>query len=156
MAHGHDHRLALDQRLDVGFELDILDCGPPRRREPLLDVEQLGAQHLEKPHARAQDLEITGDLGDQPAQFLGDLFALQPGQPLQAQIEDRAGLLFRQPVGAVRGDLAPGFTDQRHQRGDIGSRPGAAHETGPRRRRVGRVADQRNHLVEIGDCDRKP
>ena len=86
MAHGHDHRLALDQRLDVGFELDILDCGAPRRCEPLFDIEQLPAQHLEKPHSRAQDLEITGDLGDQPAQFLGDLFALQPGQPLQPQI----------------------------------------------------------------------
>ena len=84
--------------------------------EPLLDRQQFAAQHLDQPGARAQDLEIAGDLGDQAAQFLGDLVALQPGQALQAQIEDGARLLFRQPIGAVGGDLAAGLADQRDER----------------------------------------
>ncbi len=118
-------------------------------------VEQLAAQHLDQPRARAQDFEIAGDLGDQPAQFLGDLVALESGQALQAQIEDRARLLVGQPVGAVGGDLAARLADQRDKRRDIGGRPGAP--TSPARAvgRIGRGADQGDDLVDIGDRDRQ-
>ena len=91
---------------------------------------------------------MAGDLGDQPAQLLGDLVALEPGQALQAQIEDRARLLVGELIGAVRGDRAAGLADQRDQRRDIGRRPGAADEAGARRRRIGRGADQRDDLVD--------
>ena len=99
---------------------------------------------------------MAGDLGDQLVELLGDLVALEPGQALQAQIEDRARLLFGQPIGAVGGDAAARFADQRDQRRDVAGRPGARHQPGARRRRVGRGADQRDDLVDIGDRDGEP
>ena len=59
---------------------------------------------------------MAGDLGDQLVQLVGDLLALEPGQALQAQIEDGARLLVGQPVGAVGGDAAARLVDQRDQR----------------------------------------
>ena len=98
---GDDHVLALDQVLDVLLELVVEDLGAARRRELLLDLEQLLAHQREQLVAVAQQLEIALDqLGDL-AQLLGDLVALQPGQALQAQLEDGAGLRLGQPVGAV-------------------------------------------------------
>src|SRR6516165_7386969 len=156
MAHRHDHRLALNERFDIGFELDILDRGPPRRRKPLLDRQQLGAQYLDQTGARTQNLKVTRDFADQTAHFFGDLVALEPGQALQPQIEDRARLLVRQTVSTVLCNVAAGLADQRHQRRDIGRGPSATDETRPRSRRIGRIADQRNDLVEIGDGDQQP
>jgi hypothetical protein len=56
---------------------------------------------------RAQDLQVLADLGDDGAQLVGDLVALQPGQALQAQFQDRARLLLGQPIGAVDDRDAP-------------------------------------------------
>ena len=106
--------------------------------------------------ARAQDFEIAGDLGDQLLQFVGDLLAFEPGQALQPQIEDRARLLVRELVGAVLGERAAGLADHRDQRADIAGRPAPSDQTGARVRRVGRGADQRDDLVDIGDRDQEP
>src|SRR5262249_13861050 len=89
MADGHDHILALDQRFDIGLEFELLDLGPPRRRELLFDGAQLLANDIEHARTRAEDFEIALDLRDESVEFLGDLVALERGEPLQPQIEDR-------------------------------------------------------------------
>ena len=43
--------------------------------------------------------------------------------------------------------------DQRDERRDLVGRPVARHQLGARRRRIGRVADERDHRVDIGDGD---
>ena len=48
--------------------------------------------------ARAQDVEIVGDLVGELVQFGLDLVAPERGQPLQPQIEDGLGLLGGEPV----------------------------------------------------------
>ena len=121
----------------------------------VLDRQQFAAQHLDQPRARAQDVEIAGDLGDQFPQLVGDLLAFEAGQALQPQIEDRARLLVGKLVGAVRGERAAGLADQLDQRPDIAGRPAPSDETGARVRRVGRGADQRDDLVDIGDRDQE-
>ena len=93
MADRDDHVLALDQRLDIGLELDIHDCGAPRVGELRLDRHDLAAQHLDEAGARAQDVEMAGDLAHQLLHFVRDLLAFETGQPLQPQVEDRACLL---------------------------------------------------------------
>ncbi len=93
MADRDDHVLALDQGLDIGLELDILDRRAARVGELRLDRQQFAAQYLDQARARAQDFEIAGDFGDQFAKLVGDLLAFEAGQALQTQIEDRARLL---------------------------------------------------------------
>ena len=51
--------------------------------------------------ARAQDVEIVGDLVGELVELGLDLVAAQSGEPLQAQIEDGLGLLGRQPRRAL-------------------------------------------------------
>jgi hypothetical protein len=46
MAHGDDHVLALDQVLDLGLELDILDRRAPGIGELRLDRQEFAAQHF--------------------------------------------------------------------------------------------------------------
>jgi hypothetical protein len=151
--HGHDHVLALDQVLDVLLELVVEDLGAARRRELALDLEQLRAHQREQLVAVAEQLEIAldhlGDLG----QLLGDLVALQPGEALQAKIEDGARLHLGQPVGSVLGDGAAGLGDQRDQRRHVGCRPVLGHQPLARHDRIGRAADHGDHLVDIGDGD---
>jgi len=135
MADRDDHVLALDQGLDIGLELDILDRGAPRIGELRLDRQHLGAQHLDEARPRAQDLEMAGDLGHQLLHFVRDLLAFEPGQALQPQIEDRAGLLVRQLIGAVGAERPALFAEQRQHRRDIGGRPALSDEPGARARR---------------------
>ena len=69
------------------------------------------AQHLEQLGVGGEDGEIAGDLLDDLLELAGDLVALEPGQAVQAQIEDRARLLLREPVGAVH-HPAPRLVDR--------------------------------------------
>ena len=52
--------------------------------------------------ARAQDVEIVGDLGGELVELGLDLVAAERGEALQAQVEDGLGLLGGQPRGAGR------------------------------------------------------
>ena len=47
--------------------------------------------------ARAQDVEIAGDLIGELVGLFGDLVAAERGQALQPQIEDGVGLLVGEP-----------------------------------------------------------
>ena len=48
--------------------------------------------------ARAQDVEIVGDLGGELVELACDLVAAERGEALQAQVEDGLGLLVREPA----------------------------------------------------------
>ncbi len=61
-------------------------------------------------------------LGDD-VELVGDLVAAEGRQSLQAEVEDGAGLLVREVVGAVLVDRVPGIVDQPDQRRDVGGRP---------------------------------
>ena len=103
--------------------------------------------------ARAQDVEIVGDLGGELVEFLLDLVAAERGQALQAQIEDGLGLLGRQPRGAFGAHLVARIVDQLDQRRRRRRRPFARHQGLARLVGVLRAADQLDHLVDIGDRD---
>src|SRR6185503_21032994 len=76
MAHRHDHVLALDERLDIGLELDLFDDRAARRHELLADLAQLLAEHFEETGAAAENGEIALDLADDLVELGGDLVAL--------------------------------------------------------------------------------
>src|SRR5580700_11359693 len=155
MADRDDHVLALDQGLDIGFELDVLDRGAARVGELLLDLQQFAAQDVYQADARAKDLQVAPDLGHQLLQLVRDLLALEPGQALQAQIEDRAGLLVGELVGAVIAEPPALLADQREQRADIAGRPAPPDEAGTGSGRIGGGANQRDDLVDAADRDQQ-
>ena len=100
--HRHHHVLALDQVLvfDLAFLLD--DLGLARRCELGLHRAEFVLDDRLHPGARAQDFQIVGDLDRELVELLGNFFAAERGEPLQPQVENRLGLLERQPRGAVR------------------------------------------------------
>ena len=104
--------------------------------------------------ARAQDVEIVGDLGGELVQRLGDLVAAERGQAREAQFEDGARLRLGQAdtcrprASAWRGSAISAISGAM-------SRAGQARAIRASRaaRRVGRGADEADHLVDIGDRD---
>ena len=86
-------------------------------------------------------------------ELVGDLLDAERGQPLQAQLEDGAGLGLGEEVGAVLLHPVRGVVDQRDVGRDVGGRPGAGHQPLARLGRVGGGADGRDHLVDVGDGD---
>ena len=78
---------------------------------------------------------------------------------MQAQIEDRLGLALREPVGARgigRRRVLGRLLGEPQQRRDVAERPVAGAQLGLRGRRIGRGADQRDDLVDVGDREREP
>ena len=155
VADGDDHVLALDKVLDVLLELDLLNPGAAVVGEPLLHIEELRAQDVEKARARPQDVQAIGDLPADLAQLLGNLVALEPRQPVQAQIQNGARLGLGQLVAPVRQPAARlvGHLDQRRHR-PIG-RPRPRHQALARRRRVGGTTDNADHRVQVGHGERQ-
>ena len=155
MRDGHDHVLALDQVLVLDL-VDLLDdLGAARRGEVLLHLGELLLDDRLDARARAQDVEIVGDLGGELVELVLDLVAAERGQALQAQVEDRARLHVGEPVGAVGGELVARIVDQLDQRRDVLRRPVARHQRFARLVGVLRGADRADHLVDIGDRDRE-
>ena len=101
MRDGDDHVLALDQVLVLDFGLLLGDDRAPRRGEFGLQRRQFVLDDGLDAGARAQDFQVIGDFGGEFVEFGLDLVAAERGQALQAQIEDRLGLLDRQPRGAL-------------------------------------------------------
>jgi hypothetical protein len=92
---------------------------------------------------------------DRVGQFLqlgADLVAAEPGEAVEAQVEDRANLDVGQAIGIAL-DLGFDRLDQADIGGDLGNRPVARGKRGTRLDRRGRSADDLHHLVEIGDRD---
>ena len=153
MRHGHDHVLALDQVLVVHVADRLGDFGAARRRELRLQRGQVFLDDGLDARARAQDIEIIGDLGGELVQFGGDFVAAQRGQALQPQVENRLRLFGRQPRIAFRRNAMARIVDQQHHRRHILGRPVARHQLLARFLGVGRGADQLDHFVDIGNGD---
>ena len=155
MRDGDDHVLALDQVLVVHVRPALGELGAARRAELVAQQDQFVLDDLLDPRARAENVEIVGDLDADLVQLVGDLVAAERRQTLQPQLEDGARLLFGEVVRAVLVDAVAWIVDQPDQRLDVGRRPAALHQLLARRLRVRRVADQVDHLVDIGDRDRQ-
>ena len=104
--------------------------------------------------ARAQDVEIVGDLVGELVELGLDLVAAERGEPLQPQIEDRLGLLGGELGGAFGATPVARIVDQR--------RPCAATSCAGQSRAISCLArlvgvlggaDELDHLVDIGDRD---
>ena len=102
---------------------------------------------------RAQDVEVVLDLLGDLVEFLGDLLAAERGQPGEAQFEDGARLRVGEHVGAVLLQPVARIVDQRDQRRHVLGRPAPAHQFLARRIGVLGVADDADHLVDMGDRD---
>ena len=153
MRHRHHHVLALDQVLVLDLALLLDDHGAARRRELVADGLQLVLDDRLDARARAQDVEIVGNLLGELVELVLDLVAAERGEPLQAQIEDRLGLLGGELGGAGRRHPMARIVDQRDQLGRGVGRPLALHQLVARLVGVLRGADQLDHLVDIGDRD---
>ncbi len=153
MGDGDDHVLALDQVLVLHLAFLVDDDGAARRRELLAHGGELGLDDRQDARARAQDIQVVGDLLGELVDLGGDLVAAERGQALQAQVEDGLGLLGRQAGGALGRDAVARIVDQQHQRRHVGCRPVARHQGLARRIGIGRRPDQPDHLVDIGDRD---
>ena len=128
MRDRHDHVLALDQVfvLDLVFLLD--DHGLARGGELILHLGEFGLDDGLHAGARAQDVEIIGDLDRELVEFLGDFVAAQRGQALQAQIENGLRLLHRQPAVPSSLRRCRGSSISVIMRLDVPGRPVALHQ----------------------------
>ena len=153
MRDGDDHVLARDEVLVLHVRAALGDLGAARRAELFLDRRQLVLDDLQHAGTGAEDVEIVADLLADLVQLVADLVAAERRQALQAQVEDGACLLFGKIVGAVLVDAMARIVDEADQRRDVGGRPAALHQLLARRLRVGRMADQLDHLVDIGNRD---
>jgi hypothetical protein len=88
-------------------------------------------------------------------QLARDLLPLEPGQAMKAKLQDRPGLGIGKSVGARLADRLARIVDQLDQGRDVAGWPFARQHRGARSRRVRRLADQRDHVVEIRDGDGK-
>jgi len=154
LAHRHDHVLALDQVLLVGVDLVVGENRAALVRKAVPHALELLPDHGEQLLARAQDFQIAADALRHLLQLLCDLLPFESGQPVQAQVQDRARLRVAQPVAAVL-QRAAGRAEKLQQRGRVRRRPGARQQGGTRFGRIARLPDNADDLVDIGDGDRK-
>ena len=160
----HHHVLRRDQVLDVdlaGVELDL------RAARILLGAaelfhhpRQLVADDGRDARRLGQDVQQVQDAVHHLAVLGDDLLLLQPGQPLQAHLQDLACLHLGQLIGAV--GLKPrvridAFRSQRRHvarraldhLGRNARRPGPRQQPFLGHRRRGRGLDQLDHLVDV-------
>ncbi|MNK90865.1 hypothetical protein D3C87_1109340 [compost metagenome] len=171
---GHDHVGGRDQVFGVELGRVHLDFRTARvlraGREFGLDGLQLFADDGRDALGAGQDIEQVGDGGHDVLVFADDLVLLQPGQALQAHVQDFLGLRVAQAVHAValeaeldaqvvgtEGRAAP-------RRVAIGAREHFAHQrriprlrhqflAGHRRRR--RRLDDRDEIIDVGQRHRQ-
>ena len=153
VAHGDDHVLALDQVFVLDLGIHFEDLGAPRRAELRLDAVELVLDDGDDARARAEDGEIVGDLAAELRQLIADLVTAERGQALEPEVEDGAGLILGEAVGAFRRDLVARVGDKLDQGDHVLCRPVLGHQLLARRGWVRRFPDQRNDLIDIGDGD---
>ena len=90
--HGDHHVLLDDQVLDVDVRGLGHDLRAPLVAVLLADLLELLDDDVEDELLGAQDLAQLRDQGQDFLELGHDLVALEPGQPLQAHVEDRLGL----------------------------------------------------------------
>ena len=82
-----------------------------------------------------KDVEIIGDLGREPFQRLGDLFAAERGQARQPEFENGARLRLGEADRALGPERVTRISDERDQGRHVARRPDALHQRRRARRR---------------------
>ena len=129
VGHGHDHVLLDDQVLRRETLHRLADLGPARVAELLLDLAQLVDHDLADALVAAEQILQIRNLGADFLELVEDPLALHRGQRTQSHFQDGVGLALRELE--------------------------AGHQLLAGRRRVRRVADDRDHLVEVLEGDRE-
>ena len=150
---GDDHVFARDQVLVLDLAVGFDDLRAARRGVGVLHREQFVLDDAEQAFARAQNVEIIGDLDGELVQRFGDFLASERREPLQTQIENGARLRLRKADGAVIAEPVTRIGDQLDERRHVLGRPVARHQRFARRGGVGRRADEMDDLVDIRDRD---
>ena len=127
---GDHHLLVHDQVLEPQVLRLALDLGAAGVGVGVPDLAELLPDHAQELRLLTENLFEPGDLLSHLLQFLQDLLALQPGQPLQPHVEDRLRLDLRQAE--------------------------LRHEAFPRLLRVLRGPDQLDDGIEVVEGDRQP
>ena len=99
--NGDDHLLALDEILFLDLDFRPGDLGTTRRVELVLDRCELVSDDRADARAAAKDFKIIGDFLAELVELGLDLVAPERSQPLQSQVENGLGLLFRKPDRAA-------------------------------------------------------
>ncbi len=153
MGNGHDHFLTLDKVFDIRFKLGLDQFGPARCAELLPDFGHFIDHDLEHTGTVCQNVEIVTNLVGDLTEVFSDLVPLETGQAMQAQIKDRLGLSFAEPVGLIsRLIKVRGITfDQLDQRCHVCGWPFAREHFRSCFLWIGSTTDQLDHLIEIGN-----
>ena len=143
------------------------DLRAARVAELALQREQLVGNDVGDPRRRGQHVQQIGDLLHHFAIFVDDLVLLEPGQALQAHLQDLLGLFVRQPIQPIVHQPEARVHRLRAIGVHIAARarqhlahdrriPRAAHQSGLCHRRRRRRLDQRDELVDVGQRHREP
>ena len=176
VAQGHHHVGRGDQVFGAEVEGAVFNQAAARAElglpELLPDMAELVDDDGRDALRLGQNVEQVFDLGHHLLVFGNDLVLLQAGQALQPHLEDflRLGIResvqpvaahaegFRQAVGpvVVGVDHATVGACPRKHRAYQRAVPGPVHQLGLGDRRRGRVADDRNEVVDVCQCHGKP
>ena len=150
---GDDHVLARDQVLVLHLAIALPDQGATRNSEPILHVDQVVANDGQDVLAVRQDGQMALDGVGQAVRLAEDVVAAQAGQTRQGQGQDGAGLFVGQADLIALDDDGARIGDQLDQGHHVADGPGLGLQTLARLGRIGRGADDVDHLVDIGDGD---
>ncbi len=165
-----DHVLRRDEVLVAHVERVHHDLAAPRVAELVADRRQLVADDRGDALGLREDVEQVGDLAHHVAVLVDDLVLLEPGEALQAHLQDLLRLVVRQPVQAVGLHAVVGRQPVGSERVaaagrvGLGAREHLAHERRVPRtphqlllrdRRRRRGLDQRDELVDVRERDRE-
>ena len=172
VGQGHGHVLRGHEILPVEAPERGLDGGPARvGREPGPDVDELLADHRKEAVGVFQDLHEVLDSFNEILVFVDDLVLLEPGQAIEAHVEDGLGLGHGQAIEVLRRIgprggrldseallvLGPGQGGAVLEQGDDHSGlPEPGGQPFARLRRARRSADERDHLVDVRQGHREP
>ena len=140
-----------------------VDLGAARIAIGLACFHQLGAHHLGQAFGAREDVAQLGDARQQLLVLGDDLVLLQPGEAVQAHVEDGLRLDLGEPVAdGVQPELVGQRLRTRRDRagacqqlGHDPGRPGARQQADARLGRRGGRLDQGDDLVDVGEGDRE-
>ncbi|SPU80184.1 Uncharacterised protein [Brucella suis] len=155
MTDGDDHILAGNQVFVVHFRAAKTDFGAARRCELVANGNHLFLDDIHHAQARAENIQIIADFLTDLVQLIGHFIAAERGEALQTQIENGASLFFGEVIGIVFVQRMARIVDKTDQRSHIDGGPAALHQLLTGRRRVGRTANEGDHLVNIGNGNSK-
>ena len=152
-----DHILWLDQVFGREIQVIAVDLGPAGIAVGLADHDELIAHDLGETLRARQDVAEVPDPLEQLLVLVDDLVLLQPGEAMQAHVEDGLGLVLGQMIAAAIqpeiGREAIGARGNRtrtlQQLRNDASRPRPCEQARTRLSRRRRSLDQRDDVVDI-------